>query len=314
MAGSYTGILQQQRVNVFKSILLLLLFPCIMAGVAFAAVFLIVEGDAQMKVEYALSVLPFVGIAVLIWFLIAYFANTAIINGTTGAKPLERKDNPRIYNLVENLCISCGMKMPAVNIIETDGLNAYASGINEKTYAVTLTRGIINKLDDDELSGVIAHELSHIRNKDTQLLIISIVFVGIMSVLMRLSLRLSYDMSHSRRNSKNGKSDAVVMLIIFVCAAIGYFFTLLTRFAISRKREFLADAAGAELCKNPMALASALRKISGDPGLENVEREDVAQLFIFRAKPEKDSLRSMMASAFATHPDIKLRIKYLEEF
>src|SRR5690606_3093631 len=126
---------------------------------------------------------------VAIWFVIAWFANTAIIQAATGARPLERKENMRVYNLVENLCISQGMKMPNVYVIEDDALNAYASGINEKTYAVTLTRGIINTLDDAELEGVIAHELAHIRNRDVRLLIVSIVFVGIFAFLSQMAIR-----------------------------------------------------------------------------------------------------------------------------
>ncbi len=117
-----------------------------------------------------LQSVPYAFGGVLIWFVIAYFFNTLIIKASTGAKSLERKDGKRVYNLVENLCMSQGMKMPKINIIYDDSLNAFASGINERTYTVTLSQGIIEKLDDEELQAVIAHELSHIRNHDVRLL------------------------------------------------------------------------------------------------------------------------------------------------
>lgn len=324
----YVGLLAQQRRNNLKSMFLLVLFPVIFLVLTYVAVFLIsalTVGEDEVfstaDVTYTfLQVAPIVVAVIGIWFVIAYFANTSIINSSTGARPLERKENPRIYNLVENLCISCGMKMPKVNVIDDPQLNAFASGINDKTYAVTLTTGIIDKLDDEELSGVIAHELTHIRNRDTRLLIISIVFVGIMSVLMQYSFRIGYEVLRSNRsrsnNSKgNGAMIVVTLFVVALCTAIGFLFTSLTRFAISRKREFMADAGGAEICHNPMALASALRKISGNPAMENTNREDIAQLFIFHGKKKKESsFQRFSANLFSTHPDINERIRLLEQF
>jgi heat shock protein HtpX len=247
-----------------------------------------------------------------------------MIQHATGAKPLERKENPRVYNLVENLCMSCGMPMPKVNIIEDPQLNAFASGINQKSYTVTLTRGIIDYLDDDELEGVIAHELTHIRNRDTRVLIVSIVFVGILSTVLTLLTRgvlrafLWGGFSGSRRsNSKNGNGGVAVIVIIvaaIICAAIAYFLTLLTRFAISRKREFMADAGGAELTHNPLALASALRKISARPGLGHIDREDIAQLYIIHPKKLSQGFFDKLQSLFSTHPSTEERIRILEQF
>ena len=233
-----------------------------------------------MTNQMFINLIPYIIGGVLVWFIIAYFTNSSIIKAATGARPLERKENKRIYNLVENLCMSQGMKMPKINIIDDDSLNAYASGINEQTYTVTLSKGIIEKLNDEELEGVIAHELTHIRNHDVRLLIISIVFVGIFSMLAQIALRSVYYSSWTRsRNDKNNGAILILVLAMIV-AAIGYFFATLMRFAISRKREYMADAGAAEMTKNPLALASALRKISADPDIEAVEREDVAQLFI----------------------------------
>ena len=268
-----------------------------------------------------LSWAPWAVVIVGIWLLIAYLFNAQMIQHATGAKPLERKENPRVYNLVENLCMSCGMPMPKVNIIEDPQLNAFASGINQKSYTVTLTRGIIDYLDDAELEGVIAHELTHIRNRDTKVLIISIVFVGILSTLLTVLTRgvlraFLWSGGSSRRSNNKGGGVAIFVIIIaaIICAAIAYFLTLLTRFAISRKREFMADAGGAELTRNPRALASALRKISAYPGLGHINREDIAQLYIIHPKKLTQSFFDKLQSLFSTHPSTEERIRILEQF
>ena len=261
------------------------------------------------------SLAPFILGGVAIWFLIAWFANTAIIRSATGARPLARKENRRVYNLVENLCMTKGMTMPKINIIEDDSLNAFASGINNSTYTVSLSWGIINKLNDDELQGVIAHELSHIRNRDVRLLIVSIVFVGIFAMLTQLAFRALLHAPRQSRSS-NGKNQGGVIVIILIAlavAVVGYFFASLMRFAISRKREYMADAAGAEMTQNPMALASALRKISRDPDIEAVKRDDVAQLFIEHPRKKKPVFAGI-SGLFATHPPIEKRIALLEQF
>jgi heat shock protein HtpX len=254
-----------------------------------------------------LEALPWVTGICLLWFLIAYFANTTIINLSTGSHSLDRRNNKRVYNLVENLCIANNMSMPKINIIDDDSLNAFASGINKRTFTVTLSRGIINKLDDQELEGVIAHELTHIRNRDVKLLIVSIVFVGIFSFLTQMLFRSLLYGGH-RRSSNNKGGGAAVVIIALVLAVIGYFITIMMRFAISRKREYMADAGSAEMTKNPLALASALRKISEDPQIEAVTQKDVAQLFI------DNPLKKGIAGLFSTHPPIEKRIKILEQF
>ena len=331
---TYVGIHTQQVRNNMKSLLLLFLFPCIILGMVYAFLAFVnmqevPDGyqsshfvfDAMATNEAFVMTLPWVIGIVGIWFMISYFTNTSIVRQATGARPLERRDNPRIYNIVENLTMTCGMPMPKINIIDDPQLNAFASGIDEKSYTVTVTTGICNRLNDAELAGVIGHELTHIRNRDTRLLIVSIIFVGIMSTVLSLAVRLLWNTfiygGGNRRSSRDGKSGAAVIAVILVAivlAAVGYFFTLLTRFAISRKREYMADAGGAELCGNPLALASALRKISNDPGLGHVDREDVAQLFIARPKAFASEFTNMMGRLFSTHPSIESRIAYLEQF
>ena len=321
----YIGIQTQQSRNNFRSLLLLLLFPCLVIGLTYLFCFLLHllaykddSMDTGLLMDYSTSMfvhlIPYVIGGVLIWFLIAYFANTSIINSATGARPLERKENKRVYNLVENLCMSQGMTMPKINIIDDDSLNAYASGINKNSYTVTLSKGIIEKLNDEELEAVIAHELSHIRNHDVRLLIISIVFVGIFSMIAQIAMRSVYYSSLTRRRNDKGNGAILIILLAMVVAAIGYFFAILVRFAISRKREYLADAGSAEMTKNPLALASALRKISADPDIEAVKREDVAQLFIQHPGKQAKSALSGLSGLFATHPPIEKRIQILEQF
>jgi heat shock protein HtpX len=252
---------------------------------------------------------PFISIGVIIWFIVAWFSHSAMIRSATGAKPLERSENKRVYNLVENLCISAGMQMPKVNIIEDDSLNAFASGINTRTFSVSLSRGIINKLNDEELEAVIAHELTHIRNRDVRLLIISIVFVGIFSFISEMIFR---SMQFGRIGK--GKKEGGVIIIALVLALLGYLIATLFRFALSRKREYLADAGSAELTHRPLALASALRKISADPRIEAVQRRDIAQLFIENPRAEDKKSPFSLSVLFATHPPIDKRIEILEQF
>jgi len=312
----YKGIQTQIWNNNIKSTLLLIMFPVVVMGLVWLFFYFTRQEHHTIDdVHHAfLGALPWVIAGVMIWFLIAWYANTAMIRRATGAKPLERKENKKVYNLVENLCISRGMKTPKINIIEDDSLNAFASGINKKTYTVTLTRGIINKLNDEELEGVIAHELSHIRNRDVRLLIVSIIFVGIFAMLTQIILRsFIYSSIAGSRGGGRGRGGAV-MLIALVLAIVGFILTSLFRFAISRKREYMADAGATELTKRPEALASALRKISQKPSVGTVKRKDVAQLFIENPKEEKKDAFSFFKELFATHPPIEKRISVLEQF
>ncbi|HKL67494.1 MAG TPA: M48 family metallopeptidase, partial [Bacteroidales bacterium] len=296
----YVGLQSQIWRNNTRSILLLILFPLVMFGLVmvFWLIYAAYNSEAQIDpVNEFLRTIPWVAAGVIVWFSIAWFSHNSMINKATGSRPLERKDNKRVYNLVENLSIATGMKkMPNINIIEDDSLNAFASGINNKTYTISLSRGIINKLDDDELQAVIAHEMTHIRNKDVRLLIISVIFVGIFAFATQALLRGTLYGAGRRRDNKNGVS----MILILLLAAAGWFLTTLFRFALSRKREYLADAGAAEMTHKPQALASALRKVSGDPRIEAVKRKDVAQMFI--ENPGEKKKKVNFSSLFATHP------------
>lgn len=331
----YVGIQTQIERNNRLSILLLLAFPAIMLGMIWVFLALISllggstydeYGNAVATVDwntvnaYFLQALPWVVGGVALWFLIAYMSNAAMVRAATGARPLERRENPRVYNIVENLCMTAGMDMPKINVVDDPQLNAFASGIDKNSYTVTVTTGICDRLNDEELAGVIGHELTHIRNHDTRLLITSIIFVGIVSTIMSMVVNILQHMfffgGGRRKNDKDSGLGIIVVLVVgVICCAIAYFFTLLTRFAISRKREYMADAGGAELCGNPWALASALRKISNDPGLQNTKRDDIAQLFIVHPQAlSSGGVMNFFSSLFSTHPDTRKRIEVLEQF
>lgn len=306
---AYVGLYSQIRSNNFKSTLLLIGFPAVIIGSIWLVLFILAEfkwGEEQNEVF--LQALPIVLGAVGLWFVIAYFFNAKMIEFATKSHTLDRKNNMRVYNLVENLCMSQGRKMPQIHIIESDALNAFASGLSDKTYTITLTRGIINKLDDAELEGVIAHELAHIINKDVRLLIVSIIFVGILGFIVQILFR---SLIYGGRGSSDRKKDGRVIAVVLVVSALAYLLTILFRFALSRKREYMADAAAAEMTKRPDALASALRKISGHSEVEEVGSSDVKSMFI--SNEPKANAFSAVAGLFATHPPIEKRIAFLEQ-
>ena len=305
----YLGIRQQIARNNIKSILFLLAFPLLILVGAYVVLYILSDQDIERTNTQFLSIIPMVLIGVAIWFFISYFFHTQMIQSATHSRPLERRENMRVYNLTENLCMSVGMTMPKLYIIESDALNAFASGINEKTFAVTLTRGIINRLNDEELEGVIAHELTQIRNRDVRLLIVTIVFVGIFATIADFALRMflngSMSSSRSRKNDKGG--GALVLLIILLVAGAIYFLSILFKLALSRSREYMADAGAVELTRNSLALASALKKISGHSTIREVQNDEVKELFI-------DYKAQGFFSLFATHPPIEKRIQVLEQY
>ncbi|MBS9525231.1 M48 family metallopeptidase [Litoribacter alkaliphilus] len=317
MAEKFVGIQTQIYRNNLKSTFLLMGFPLLILAAVYAFFYFMLadqygQRDVGIINDAFVSTIPGVLIAVGIWFGIAYLMHNRMISKAAGSRPLTRKENMRVYNLTENLCISKGMKMPKINIIEDQALNAFASGINESTYTVTLTRGIMEKLNDEELEGVIAHELMHIRNRDVRLLIVSIIFVGIFSFVAQILYRnMLYGSMMGRRRDKNQNN---AMLIAMVIAFVAFLLSMVFRFAISRKREYMADSGAAEMTKNPRALASALRKISGNYQVRSVKSDDVAELFIENRPDKSSGLMAAITGLFATHPPIEKRIKFLEQF
>jgi heat shock protein HtpX len=315
----YVGLSKQIRRNNINSILLLIAFPLLLLGMFYIIIFFAFQSGGNDGYQYTppdpngtfIRIMPFVLAGVGIWFLIAWASHSTLIRLATGSKPLERKENKRVYNLLENLCISLGVPMPKLFIIEDDSLNAFASGINNKNYSISLSRGIIDKLTDEELEGVIAHELTHIRNRDVRLLIVSIIFVGIFAFLAEMAFRSLRFGSFGKK--KDGKGGGAAILIIIAVTAVAYLISMLLRFGISRRREYLADAGAAEITKKPYALAAALKKISGDPMIEAVKRRDIAQLFIDNPQAAAKG-KNAISNLFSTHPPIEKRIQLLEQF
>jgi heat shock protein HtpX len=305
---SYVGLQEQIRKNNMRSMLLLTAFPLLVFLAVYAVIFFAIDADFEEVNYYFIQAIPFVLIVVGVWFAIAYFSHSSMINLAAGSHTLDRKEHMRVYNLTENLCMSVGMPMPKLQIMETPALNAFASGLNDKTYTVTLTRGIIDKLNDEELEGVIAHELMHIRNRDVRLLVVTIIFVGIFAFATQILFRSFIYGGGSR--SKNNKNDGKLVIIALLVAVVAYLLTVLFKFALSRKREYLADAGAAEMTKKPWALASALKKISGNSSVETVKSDDIKEMFIDNT-PDKTSFS--ISSLFSTHPPIEKRVKFLEQ-
>lgn len=253
---------------------------------------------------------PFAVAGAAIWFVIAYFSYQGIIDMATGARQIERKQEPKLYNLLENLCISRGITMPSLRIMETDALNAFATGLHKGQYSITVTRGLMNTLSEEELESVLAHELTHIRNADVRLLVIAVIFVGIFSFVGEMAFR-SFRfgaISSSRRSSSSrdsGGGQALAIVVALVIIGVAYALAIVIRFALSRRREYLADAGAVELTKNPDAMISALQKISGNAAVN--APSEVREMFI--ENPHSD-----FAGMFATHPPIEKRIEALTRF
>jgi heat shock protein HtpX len=307
MAVSSVGLQTHIWNNNIKSVLLLAGFPILLVLMLWAGAYLYhaTEPDAFNLSLRTLAVSwHFAFIVAAIWFSIAFFTHQRLIDAASGAHPVTRQEQPKIYNMLENLCISRGIPMPKLAIINTLARNAFASGISDKNYTVTLTQGLVDELSDDELEAVIAHELTHIMNKDVRLLIITVIFVGMISFMAEMLFR---SMRYGGRSRSRGHGNGKIMIIAAIVLAVGYVFAIVLRFAISRKREYLADAGAVELTKNPDAMIAALEKISGRATLEAMPAE-VAQMCI-----ENDPKASFL-SLFATHPPIEKRIEALRHY
>ncbi len=303
--------------NNLRSIFLLIMFPVLLLGLAFAFTLLWTGFTADMTpdegLSYALSVMPRAAPMTLgvsgAWFAIAFFGHQSMIDMATKAKSVTKSQEPRAYKMLENLCISRGITVPKLKIINTPVMNAYASGVRDENYTVTLTRGLMENLDDEELEAVIAHELSHIKNRDVRLLIIAIIFVGIFSFVgegvFRGLMRTNLPRNDHHRRSGGSQAGALVFFGLAIIA-LSYLLASLTRFALSRKREFMADAGAVELTKNPDAMIRALKKISGRAELKNVPAEVREMAF--------ENPRTGITGIFATHPPIEKRIEALVKF
>lgn len=321
------GLTTYRQNNNIKSMVLLAMFPVLLLALLGFIFFFVGEFSNSRQAFYAFDLYSVLGTGspldlalaaiyaywpivigiATVWVLIGYLFNDAIIHAATGAEQVTRAEQPELYNLVENLCISRGMKVPKLYIVDTDALNAYASGIDERSYAVTVTSGLLAVLNKDELEAVLAHELTHIMERDTRVLIVTIVFVGMISFLTQGLWRFIRISAFTRGRGKNQGAVMVFLLIAAVASFVGYLLALVLRFAISRRREYQADAGSVDLTKNPDALISALMKISQNPDVPHVSSE-VRQMFI-----ESPPSSFALAQLFDTHPPIEKRIAVLEQ-
>ena len=301
--------------NNLRSAALLAGFPVLLTVLLFA-VELVLIGSGFVRIPYDLPAggavayavqltvqsLPIAVVVAVVWFVVAYYGNTAIIDMVTGARVIERKDNSALYNLLENLCISRGLTTPTLRLIEDPDLNAFASGVHEGQFSITVTRGLLDELDRDELEAVLGHELTHIINRDVRTMIIAAVFAGIISLVAQVIARMLWFRGGDRDDRRG---IGVLVFVGFAAAVAAGVLAVVIRMAISRQREFIADAGSVELTKNPDAMISALQKVSGRAHLNAPEA--VRGLFL-------ENREEGVWSLFATHPPVEARIAALVKF
>jgi heat shock protein HtpX len=331
--GLYTHIAS----NRFRSMLLLgglfvLIYVMVYAGALIAEV--LTHGGGTVD-DYLLAALrdlitafPYATGGAALWIVIAYFFHQSIVDAVTGGEDVTRQQQPRLYNLLENLCISRGIPMPKLKIVESDALNAYATGLNQRQYAVTVTSGLLNALNDQEIEAVLGHELTHIRNGDVQLMVIAVIIAGVVGFFAELFFRTftnfswgwgggyggggwsssSSSSSSSSDSDRKGSGGAAVIVIILAVAllALAWLLSQVVRLALSRSRELLADAGSVELTKNPDAMISALRKIENRGELPGATSA-IMELCL-------DNPREGFSDLFATHPSVDSRVAALVKY
>src|SRR5215475_2477138 len=315
--GLYTHIASNRTKSmVLLGGLFLLVYVIVYAG----ALVIEVVGNSDAPFDYYLKAalsdvirtLPYSTGAAILWILIAYKFHQSMIDAVTGGREVTRQEQPRLYNLLENLCISRGITMPKLKIADSDALNAFATGMNEKQYSITVTSGLLERLNDAEMESVLGHELTHIRNGDVRMLVVAVIIAGVVSFFTELLFRMWFyrGFGWGRRSRDSGEDRGkggagIAILIAVVLIVIAYVLSILIRFALSRSREFLADAGSVELTKNPDAMIMALRKIEGRGELPGATSA-VMEMCV-------DNPRTGFGELFDTHPPIEKRIEALVE-
>jgi heat shock protein HtpX len=318
--GLYTHIAS----NKFRSMLLLgglfvLIYVMVFAGALIAEVVIDSGGSVDYYLNAALRDLikafPYATIAAALWIVIAYFFHQSIIDAVTGGEDVTRLQQPRLYNLLENLCISRGIPMPKLKVMDSDALNAFATGLNRRQYSVTVTTGLLNALNDQEIEAVLGHELTHIRNGDVQLMVIAVVIAGVIGFFGELFFRSFFysnwnfgggRSSRSSDGDSKGGGGVIVVIIAVALILLAWLLSQVVKLALSRSRELLADAGSVELTKNPDAMISALRKIENRGELPGATSA-VMEMCL-------DNPREGFADLFATHPSVDSRVAALVKF
>jgi heat shock protein HtpX len=318
--------------NKFRSVLLLaglflLVYVMVYAGALIAQV-VIDAGESTNDYLVAaardlIAAFPYATGAALLWIAIAYFFHQSIVDAVTGGEDVTRQQQPRLYNLLENLCISRGIPMPKLKVMESEALNAFATGLNRRQYAVTVTSGLLKYLNDQEIEAVLGHELTHIRNGDVQMMVIAVIIAGVVGFFAELFFRSFFNFnwrfgggsswsSSSRSSSSDndrkgsGGGAVIVMIVAIALIALAWLLSQLVRLALSRSRELLADAGSVELTKDPDAMISALRKIENRGELPGATSA-VMELCV-------DNPREGFADLFATHPSVDARVRALVKY
>jgi heat shock protein HtpX len=334
--GLYTHIASNKtRSMLLLAGLFLLVYVIVYAGALVIEVLNVSDApfDYYLKAAFSdvIRTLPYSTGAAVLWIVIAYFFHQSIIDAVTGGRDVTRQEQPRLYNLLENLCISRGIPMPKLKIMDSDALNAFATGLNSRQYAVTVTTGLLDTLNDQEMEAVLGHELTHIRNGDVQMMVIAVIIAGVVGFVAELLFRgffnsgsygwgwgggsYSSSSSSSSSSSDSGSSDrksggggAAILVIVFavVLIIVAWALSQLVKLALSRSREYLADAGSVELTKNPDAMISALRKIEGRGELPDATSA-VMELCV-------DNPREGFSDIFATHPSVEARVNALVKY
>jgi len=293
----------QKSSNVRKTWLLFTVFLIVVIGI----------GWAFSRIYANPSILYFAVVFSVLMNVIAYWYSDKIVLKMCRAVPVEHKNAPELYNIVENLSITAGLPMPKIYLIREKQPNAFATGRNPKHAVVAVTEGLLEKLDRSELEGVLAHELSHVGNRDMLLSTVIVVLVGFISIISDMFLRSAFWGGLGRRDDREGgQAGAILMIVGIALSILAPIAAMLIQLAISRKREFLADASGALLTRYPEGLASALEKISSDSTPMRIANNTTAHLWLddpFKGQKKTSWLRKL----FMTHPPVEERIKCLRE-
>ena len=309
--GLYTHIQSNKRRSIALLLgLFFLVYVMVFAG-ALLAEALTYNADLPRLLRFAWRDLvwaaPFATIGAAAWIVIAYWFNESMIDAVTGGREVTRAEQPRLYNLLENLCISRGITMPKLKIIDDDALNAFASGLNQRQYSITVTGGLIDNLDDPEIEAVLGHELTHIRNGDVRMLVIAVIIAGVIGFVAELLFRMLFQggLRFGRGRSSDDRGGIAIVIALGL-VAVAWLLSVVIRFSLSRKREYLADAGSVELTKNPDAMISALRKIEGRGELPGATSAIMEMCL--------DNPRSGFQNLFDTHPPIESRIAALVRY
>jgi heat shock protein HtpX len=311
--GLYSHIQSNRRRSVALLIgLFFLVYVLVYAG-ALTAEALSVDADLNTLMQLALNDLiraaPIATVGTAIWIVIAYYFHQNMIDAVTGGRVVTRTEQPRLYNLLENLCISRGITMPKLKVIESDALNAFATGMNQKQYSITVTSALLHRLNDAEIEAVLGHELTHIRNGDVRMMVVAVIIAGAISFIAELVFRLWFYNGFGFRGSRSdrrGGGAGLAILIAIALLVLAYALSFIIRLALSRSRESLADAGSVELTKNPDAMISALRKIEGRGELPGATSA-IMEMCI-------DNPREGFGELFDTHPTVQSRVAALVKF